>query len=100
MSLRLTDEQLELLLRNDPRHPKLQAEAKFRLRQKIITQIPSPEGDCPICGHVRLDNKGAYSSGYWYSVMGYSPCFHHRQVVRRPRPPETARLLSLLESLR
>lgn len=119
MSIHLTDEQLVTLLAAYPKDEKLLKEMKFRTRLKIVHELPSPTGTCSAGIPVILDDKGAYSSGYWVHVYpegmpnagrARGGCNHvdpktgaytgEYEVKLDPRTPKAVRLHRLLDSLR
>ena len=100
--MRLTDHEVALLYRHaeGERREMWGRELRSRTRSALIESLPSPTGTCQHGRRIQLDDKGAYSSGYWYHTDGdRSTCFEGPAVLD-PDSDETAATKSLLKVLR
>lgn len=98
----LTDEQLRILLAHDPSNKALLKQLAWRTSQAAWRKLPSPEGTCGCGRRVRLDDKGAMSTGYWYHVEPpYTTCLSgHKSVRQDPNTPDRERILGIIRFCR
>lgn len=103
--MRLTDEQLRMLVAANPSDQELLEELRSRTRRAIIAKLPARTGRCPHGKRIIWDEKGAYSSGYPLHLNdegrcepGY--CDQFKGIVNDPPTPERKRLLALLKTLK
>jgi hypothetical protein len=97
----LTDKQLCTLLAADPSNEQIRRDLTRRTIRAALKRLPSPEGFCSAGYRVRLDDKGAYSSGhcYHYELPDRSTCFHGQEVEWDVDTPERAKIKNLIREL-
>jgi hypothetical protein len=68
--MRLSDDELALLIvhSSGSRREVLLNHLRFQIRAKLQRRRPSPTGKCSAGRRVRVDDKGAMSSGYVYHL--------------------------------
>lgn len=112
--MNLTDDQVRALFVSDPHNESVRKELIWRTRLALLRRLPSPEGKCAGGYRVRLDDKGAMSSGYAYHVaangMAASVCSHTDPstgaytgayaIQWDTNSPQRQRLLDMLDALR
>lgn len=99
--MRLTDKDWRTLLVSDPSH----AQARYALAQsniaRLVRMIPSPIGTWR-GKQVILDDKGAYSSGYWVfkNLRGYPPDGTWDEIERDPETQRSKQIKAEIERCR
>lgn len=88
--MRLTDAHLRTLLVSDPSNAEIRKELAQSNCRMIRSRIPAQTGMWR-GQKVLLDEKGAYSSGYWCfrETMGYPPTDSWDEITRDDPSPQT-----------
>jgi hypothetical protein len=94
----VSDDLLHNWVARHPNDPQALAEMRLRVERALVRAMPSPEATCAHGRIVRLDDKGAYSSAYWYHISDNSTCFE-RDPIPEPPSPRKARMQAMLDSI-